>query len=72
MAPDGRRAYVADWLTGEIAVYDTISNQLLATIRNANAYDLVMSPDGGRLFAAAGYSIGGVPAQVVQLLKGQP
>jgi hypothetical protein len=53
VSPDGQRVWVADFVNGEVAAYDTETGEPLATVALPGAFDLAISPDGSRLFVSA-------------------
>ena len=57
MAPDGRRVYTSSWGTNGIWTIDTATNAVTAPVRDFGFTwysDLVVSPDGRLVYAAAG------------------
>ena len=59
VSADGSRAWIADEYNGEIASFDTVLGTPLGVVPLHNAYDIVLSPDGSRLYA------GGIDGMVV-------
>jgi DNA-binding beta-propeller fold protein YncE len=53
VTPDGQRVWVADFVNGEVAAYDTETGQQLATVALPGAFDLAISADGSRVFVNA-------------------
>ncbi|HEX3932027.1 MAG TPA: hypothetical protein VHW64_15090 [Nocardioides sp.] len=52
LVPAAGRLYVADNVGDVVSVFDTSTNSLITTVAAPGAYQLAVSPDGGRVYAS--------------------